>query len=369
MASTSRWGRWRLAITLPDIAASTTARVDLDVSVNDDAAPGTITNTAIIRPPTLGPISRHVSHTITVNPDLENTNTYKYGSGSRVLKPGDLMTYYVYVYNDGTDTARDARVKEFLPPQVTYVPGSLRIQGVDQNEKELPDPILLGDIGRNVSRYMYFTVRVHDFAAPGPIVNRAVITAQGGLTVVRHATNDISARAVLNSTSTYKYASPQGTLKRGDCFYYYVYVKNSGTAWARGVEVRDFLPAKVTYVAGSLIVDGQDQHEKTLPSVIKFPDIGPGSTKYMYFRVCVNSDAAQGLLRNTARISAFGVEPMVRTFTHTVSVKADLDNLNTYKYPVDVVSRTDTNTLRSGDIVEYRIWLYNNGSDTATGIT
>ncbi len=51
-----------------------------------------------------------------------------------IAYPGDVLTYTISVRNSGVETATNAIINDQLPPELTYVPGSIKINGVAQTD-------------------------------------------------------------------------------------------------------------------------------------------------------------------------------------------------------------------------------------------
>lgn len=55
------------------------------------------------------------------------------------LIPGQQVTYYIYIQNAGEDVASDVRLRDDLPADVTYVPGSTYLTEPNGERKQIPD--------------------------------------------------------------------------------------------------------------------------------------------------------------------------------------------------------------------------------------
>jgi uncharacterized repeat protein (TIGR01451 family) len=140
----------------------------------------------------------------TFKPDFSNTsktfvNTSRSDGG---IRPGDVLEYTVTTTNNGNDPGAGVVMRDILPANVTFVPGSLQVAagagagtktdaaGDDQGEYDAANRTVIvrlgagatasagGTIDQGGSATVKFQVRVNADAT-GTISNQAVITAAG----------------------------------------------------------------------------------------------------------------------------------------------------------------------------------------------
>jgi uncharacterized repeat protein (TIGR01451 family) len=144
-------------------------------------------------------------------------------------------------------------------------------------------------------------------------------------------------------------------------------VKNTGTADAKAVVLRDVLPAGLTFVANnapaSLVGTG-----------VNLGDIGPGAESTTLFSATVNVN--QGTLVNTAIAKGSNTNEVSDTATVVVSPVVITPPVN----PTITLDKTVRNTARgfnsyvkqvnaqTGDTVEYQIVVANNSNDQANDV-
>jgi uncharacterized repeat protein (TIGR01451 family)/MYXO-CTERM domain-containing protein len=138
----------------------------------------------------------------TIAPDLSTSAKSAVDLNGGGLAPGDIIEYTIIVTNTGEDTATDVVLSDPLPPDVTFVPGSIEItqgpnmgaktdaSGDDQGEYNAgtetvtvrlgtdADAIQGGRLAIGESTTVRFQVTVNP-DADGVISNQAVITASG----------------------------------------------------------------------------------------------------------------------------------------------------------------------------------------------
>jgi len=69
---------------------------------------------------------------------MEPEKTASVESGN-ALYPGQEFTYYIFVQNNGQDDAKDVRVRDSLPPDVTYIPNSTVVVEPGGRRRAVPD--------------------------------------------------------------------------------------------------------------------------------------------------------------------------------------------------------------------------------------
>ncbi len=144
----------------------------------------------------------------TLKPVFSDTNkTFKNltrNDGS--VKPGDTVEYTIVTSNSGTDTGINVTVRDPLPAQVTYLPGSLNIDGVaktDQTGDDQAELVTMGAqqtiiarIGPGANATTGGTIKVGD----PPSTIRFRVTVNGAITgLVRNQASVAAAGQVATS--------------------------------------------------------------------------------------------------------------------------------------------------------------------------
>lgn len=235
-------------------------------------------------------------------------------SGSRKLasadtiRPGDLMTYTIQLVNSSeTDITVD--VADQVPVHVTYVPGSASAPGTySADTRTLAWEDVVAPAGQTVN--LTFQVTAGEAQVPLPVVNRALITANG-----QHFMRSVTTLLLPTDAPTpppaprpnllgsRKTASAH-TLTGGEPLTYTIHLVNSGAGEAL-VTVVDTLPGQVSYVAGTASHSGvYDATARTLTwTDVTVP---AGETVALTFQVDTAAVERPTLVVNTATINAPG---------------------------------------------------------------
>jgi uncharacterized repeat protein (TIGR01451 family) len=67
-------------------------------------------------------------------PDLTTSTKTAVDVNGGLLLPGDILEYTITVTNDGNDSAVNTILTDALPPQVTFVPGSITVDGLSKTD-------------------------------------------------------------------------------------------------------------------------------------------------------------------------------------------------------------------------------------------
>ncbi len=219
--------------------------------------------------------------------DIDKVSAYL-GADPAVLMAGDPLRYTITVQNVGTDHAVDARLRDALPVNTTYVAGSTTlngnpvsdgaggvlplIAGIDLNAPGDATPgTLRAGVPDNVAT-ITFDVLVDADVADGTVIsNQGFVSAlTGGIAdqpsddprtaVVDDPTRDVVGNFPLlyaeKSAALQVDGDSIGIVDPGDYLRYTIRVYNNGTVPATMVRLVDVVPNDTTYVADSLTLNG-----------------------------------------------------------------------------------------------------------------
>ncbi len=230
--------------------------------------------------------------TITSAPNfrVEKVSTDVTGDPTELLA-GETLRYTITVKNIGTDNATDAMLRDAVPVNTAYAPGSTTLNNIS-----IPDgaggtsPLVSGlsiaapedptagalradaiATTDNVAT-LRFDVVIDPAAADGTLIsNQAFVSAiAGGVSdqpsddpdtaVPDDPTQDVVGNAPLlfapKSAALLLDAAPIGVVDPGDTLRYTITVYNNGAAPATQTLLRDLVPANTTYVMDSVTLNG-----------------------------------------------------------------------------------------------------------------
>jgi uncharacterized repeat protein (TIGR01451 family) len=386
------------------LAVGEQVTVTFEVTINDPTDSGTtVTNTANVnhKDGTTGLQQPTDSDSDTFDvdgiPDIIVQKTSTDTNGIEYV-PGDTILYTITVQNTGQDDASDVIFIDTIPTHTTFVANSVAIDGspagvlADFNGTALS--VWLGTgasagnggtlaVGEQVT--VTFEVTINDPTDSGTtITNTANINHKDGTTGVQQPTDsdsdsfdvdgipDLTVNKSNNDTNGIEYLP-------GDTILYTITVQNTGQDDSTDVTFTDIIPSNVTFVANSIMIDGQ-----AAGSLASFNGtaitawigtgaanglggtLGVGEQATITFAVTIDAGTNTGTeVTNTANF-------FHRDGTTNIQQPTDSD---TDTFFVDGIpdlivnkSSTDTNGIEylPGDSILYTITVQNSGQDDAT---
>ena len=223
--------------------------------------------------------------------DIDKVSTYLEGDPS-VLLAGESLRYTITVQNIGTDHAAGVMLRDQIPANVGYVAGSAMLNGTPlaDTPEGLPpfvDGMPINSPGESTAGYMSADVTApqgnvavieFDVTTYPDLIDGTVISNQAYLDaldyeivdqpsddprtpLVDDPTRDVVGSLPLIFAEKYAvleqdYGSP-GVVDPGDVLRYTIRVYNNGAVDASNVYLMDGVPANTTYMADSLLLNGE----------------------------------------------------------------------------------------------------------------
>ncbi len=236
---------------------------------------------------------------------------------------GDILTYRVVLNNIGADTVDATNVvfTDNLPPGLSFVSGSVKIDGVVQSSVNPVTGIPIATISAGSSKTVQFQARVDSLPAspaPAQFSNSASWTYQYIPCSSQPTQNgSVTTNAVITTAPRLeptKSVAPTGVVGSGTTLTYTITVPNTGQANTSGATLQDAIPTGATYVAnstqlnGSFVPDVAGVMPFATASAINSPgepagQINIGESAIVTFQVIVTGS---GTLTNTAVIDQDG---------------------------------------------------------------
>ena len=280
---------------------------------------------------------------------------------------GDTVTYTTVLSNLGNVTATNVVFLDGIPTGMTFVAGSVIVDGVAQPAADPEIGFAVNNIPAGGTRTVSFKVTVNaSLPLINPIQNKsgadfsflvdpAAPAVQGTPIVSNTVTTQIN-DSILSATKSVNLAYADV----GSTLIYTVTVNNTGNISATGVVFTDVPPAGTTFVPGSVIVNGGAVPAANPVTGFTLPSIAAGGTATVSFQASVNGTLPlPTLVSNTATVKAPGKTAVVSNAVVTQIRHAQLT----------AQKQTDTANTDLGAIINYTITLTNVGNTTAQGIT
>jgi uncharacterized repeat protein (TIGR01451 family)/fimbrial isopeptide formation D2 family protein len=394
-----------LDINVTAVVANVVGNQSTPVAGNTRTNAASLTQTPASGIPAAG-ATQSVTATL-VEPNLTQTKT------ALPLAPslGDEVTYTVRVAHSAASTANAYAVvvKDLLPTNLTYVPGSASLTpdavSAGQNLQWTLPSLTLATGFTDIT----YRARVATVATIGaPLTNSAALAYQS-LTGTPSATNNIrdgsqgsagplndyvgSATApVTPQLNTFLDANKSvaivvdggvaGQLDSGDTLEYTIALTNtSATVTATNVVFTDPIPANTTFVAGTLSSTQGTVNAAGNPLSVAVGSLTPGQTVTVKFRVTLNAGTASGtVISNQGSVDSDqttprptdsdgnpsnGTQPTDIT-VGPVATQNALSAAKTVARQIDAAPAAAANG--AGDTMRYTIVLKNNGTSALTNV-
>ena len=289
---------------------------------------------------------------------------------------GDNVTFTIDVTNNGPSTALAVEVADQLPAELTFVDSSRNDSSLPNYYNPTTGVWTVGNMPNGASETLTITATV--LAPSSPTGSDSIIlnTATGSTTTTdpNHG-NDSSTAFVTplqSDLAVYKVVSdPEPNV--GDTIEFAIGATNYGPADATGVVVTDTIPAGLTYVGPSQIInpnpsDGSiAENNGTITWTIG--SLGAGSTTAQQIPIFVYEVTVDAP-------SPAGIPPTLQNDAHIIGHEYDPDHSNntdsaseTPQYADLAVDKQVSNaTPNVGDVLTYTITVTNNGKDDAENV-
>lgn len=287
-----------------DVAAGAGGTIDVTVTVDADALPGTISNTVGISGSQFDPDTANNGATedtdVTAEADL---SILKVDTPDPVL-PGADVTYTLTYQNDGPSDAVGVAVTDVLPAEVTYVSDDAGCVELVTNVLQCDVGLVPAGGGGTIS-----VVATVDASTPGGLISNSA-AVNSFTTDPDNANNTASAQTEVTATadlSITKADSPDPVLPGAQLTYTLTY-RNDGPSPATGVSIIDVLPADVTF--DSATPDQGSCSEVVGVVNCDIGDLPAGAGGQATIVVTVSGSAVPGTtITNNAAINAVTVDP------------------------------------------------------------
>ena len=291
-------------------------------------------------------------------------------------KVGETVEYKIKV-SSTSGTLNNVKVTDSFPTQfLDYVQGTLKVNGQGGYSGLVNPGLTLNNITSSGTEITYQATILDNVGAT--IVNTAVASASGSVTVQDSARVYVNPRDHVTPNTTLSIRkdvrnftdngsfSDVASAKNGDTVEYKVTVKNTGSAVARDVKIRDNTPAGLSNYT---VVSSTYTYGGSLSNTLNFADIQAGLEFTVVYRATVTNTT--GTITNTATVSANNAPSVSDTATvnlQQVSQNTNLDITKDVRNFSDNTSFSDSTNADNGEQVEYRIVVRNTGNHTARNV-
>lgn len=279
---------------------------------------------------------------------------------------GDTIVYEMVVTNEGIDPVNNIVLTDPISPAVTFVAGSVLVDGVPRASANPALGIALGSLAPGASIAVSYAVRVNTLPTPPQVSSQSSVSFTSGVfsgaaysnTVVTPIYQPIIAVTKTGSTSN-------ATI--GDTITYSFAINNSGNLDA-SLTLTDNIPNGAVLLPNSVLIDGVPQPGANPETGIVVGTIPSGGTVIVTVTLEVTVDTLpqdQQLVNQAVANYTFS-PPDGRLLTGTVSS-------NVLVIPVsapNVVVAKSTSAIDAvvGDVITYTVVVTNSGIEVVNNV-
>nr|WP_246320444.1 hypothetical protein [Paenibacillus qinlingensis] len=277
---------------------------------------------------------------------------------------GDTLTYTLTVNNQG-NIAVQPTIFDAISASTSFVAGSVTINGSSSPGSNPATGIVAGSLAPSGTTVITFQVVLQSLPSPPRLTNLATTNytyqPPDGRILSGSATSntiDIPASApniMVSKSVNLTYAAI------GDTLIYSLDILNNSVVQVTNIVINDALPSGVTFLPGSVTVDGVPKPTADPTSGYTLGSLNPGVNSHVVFRGTVTSVPNPPQADNHASISFTSGAFTGATFSNTVTTYIE--------QPIISLTKSASQSLAViGDIIAYTIEVRNTGS-TAADIT
>lgn len=365
---------------VPDLAPGNSITVVFKVTVTGLPASGLINNTSRIEfKYRTSPTSPLISGA-TTSPNVTTyirvgTMTITKAANRQYAVVGAIVNYSFVIKNTGNTTLTNEIFQDTIQSESTFNAGSVLINGVAASEANPNTGFALPDLPTGQSTTVSFTVTVNSIPSPnGELKNTATVNFQYKIdpagpsssgTATSNETIVLIRDTIINPT---KAVSPVGTASVGDELTYSFTIANVGNVSATNMVFTDALVQYLTFVSGSVIVNGSEQSSYNPVQGFPIPNIAGGASATVSFRVTINSRPPTNIVTNFATV-AYQYQPDPQQPAISATMDTNIVETPVAYASISVVKAVDLEYATIGDQLEYSVVVTNTGSVNVTSLS
>ena len=277
---------------------------------------------------------------------------------------GDTVTYTITLHNIYTKSIVDVSFQDSLPADLSFVYGSVKVNGVPQPNYIPSVGFPLPDVDSGDTITITYDATVMSIPVVNPIVNTATMVytytiVQGGIPRARSVLSNQAALDIYDSADIALIkTSYQSTVTPGDVITYALEVINNGPSLARRPLLVDNLPSQVKNAQYS--IDNGDTWSLWTGN-LNLPQLEVGASVKVLIQGTINL-LTTGILTNTASVNSSTHDP---DYSNNISsVETIVEN----SADLAVVKTGGLSEANAGDLLSYTLIVSNAGPSTAQNV-
>lgn len=285
---------------------------------------------------------------------------------------GDTITYTVDITNSGTVNASAVNFRDVIKAGLTFVAGSVTINGTSYPSYNPYDSFTLGTITSGQSVQVKFNANVTSIPSPNVVSNTAnivfsyYIDPNGTITTIQTNSNTVTTTINVASISLTK-AVDKSYATAGEILTYNFVLTNTGNLNLTNVIFTDNLQSNITFNVGSVIVNGTAQPSYDPTAGFNLNTVATLAVVNISFTVTVIANPVNSSVINFANGTfSYQIDPNGTVYTKTTS-----SNIVTTILVLPSIQATKSVDLlyaTIGDILNYTIVVKNTGNYLLTSV-
>ncbi|MGL5152536.1 MAG: DUF7507 domain-containing protein [Clostridium sp.] len=289
----------------------------------------------------------------------------------------DTITYKISLTNTGNVNGTDLVLTDVLDPKVTFVPGSLLVNGQPFNGN-IQGGINLGILGPNKNTTVVFKV-VATTLTSNTIPNTATLTfnyvvnTQTGQGVSEKSTSNTVIAVIRDPQLSIKKYQSKNYATTGDVITYTLVVSGKGNVDSTKVMVYDTLPSGLTFIQGSVMVNGVSLPAQNPTRGIEIGNLDAGAMATVTFKVLANTVSDSKPYNNIGVLNySFEVDEstgiLTNRTTNSNQTTLYVNNADISYGTGGLIKSVDTQFGTICDVVTYTFTLKNMGNTIANAV-
>ncbi|MGN7356984.1 DUF7507 domain-containing protein [Paenibacillus sp. SAF-054] len=349
-------------VQIGSLTASASATVTFQVQVSSLPNPAQLVNQASVAFNSGTFLGTSLSNTVTI-PVYQAIISINKSASTTNATVGDTLTYSFAVNNAGNIPAV-VTLTDNIPAGTVFVENSVLVNNTPIPGVTPISGIPVGTVAGGGTTTVSFVVTVTSLPPSRQLVNQAstasVFTLPGGRQVsVNNVSNTVTIPVAIPNVSVVKTVSAIDAVV-GDTLLFTSVVTNNGAANVNNVILNDPLPSNVSFITGSVIVNGALRPSAVPSAGISIGTLAPGAAATITFEVRITM-AIPSQINNQSTVS-------FTSGTFSGSASSNITTTPVTQPQISLLKSASIINATVGDSVTYTVTISNNGNLAANVI-
>ncbi|WP_430041990.1 DUF7507 domain-containing protein [Paenibacillus dokdonensis] len=343
-------------IHISSLAASAAATVTFQSQVTSLPNPAQLVNQASVAFNSGAFMGTALSNTVTI-PVYQAIISITKSASTTNATVGDTLTYSFLISNTGNIPAA-VTLTDNIPAGSTFVDNSVLINNTPSPGVSPVTGIPISSVANGTTATVSLVVNVTSLPPSRQLIDQAaavsVFTLPGGRQVsVNSASNTVTIPVAIPNVSVVKTVSAIDAIV-GDTITFTSVVTNNGAANVNNVILNDALPSNVSFITGSVIVNGVSRPGAVPSAGITLGTLASGAAATITFEVRITMPIPSQI-NNQSTVS-------FTSGTFSGSASSNVTSTPVIQPQISLLKAASTTNAQVGDAVNYSITISNTGN-------